>query len=395
MVVRMADVASRAGVSAQTVSRVLRQSPRVAPVTAARVLTAVRELGYHGNEAAGALKRGQTRTFGLLLPFLGMPFWAEVAYGAEEMAYAHGHTLLLCNSSGPIRKEADNLALLLGHRVAGIVYATPRCRPYEHPECASLLASGIPVVLISADLDDLPYCHIHTDDRRAGYVAVRHLLDRGCARIALVSASDAAAVERTPVDEAAVGRRLAGARRAIEEASLGAPAAEYAAPCTMEGGYAVGEMLLDGGHPLPEGIFVTNDIVAVGILEVFRGAGVSVPEECAIVAHDGLYPAPSGRMPALSTIALPSKDMGRACIDLLLGAQRGEALPEAYSFEAELIVGSSTIGFGAHVERRRGTPISDPQAWSRWREPLAGDPDPPSVPRVFAGRSTSSVHERR
>lgn len=214
----MADVASRAGVSAQTVSRVLRQSPRVAPVTAAIVLAAVRELGYHGNDAAGALKRGQTRTFGMLLPFLGMPFWAEVVSGAEEMAYAHGHTLLLCNSSGPLRKEADNLALLLGHHVAGIVYATPRCRPQEHPECASLLASGIPVVLISADPDDLPYCHINTDDRRAGYVVVRHLLDRGCARIALVWATDAAAVERTPVDEAAVGRRRAGARRAIEEA---------------------------------------------------------------------------------------------------------------------------------------------------------------------------------
>lgn len=369
MSVRMQDVALRAGVSAQTVSRVLRQSPRVAPATAARVREAMRELGYHGNEAAGALKRGQTRTLGLLLPFLGMPFWAEVASGAEEMAYAHGYSLLLCNSSGSLQKEADNLALLLSHRVAGIVYATPRCRPRQHPECESLLASGIPVVLISADLDDLPYCHVYTDDRRAGHVAVRHLLDLGRGRIALVRATDAA-VERTPVDEAAIDKRLAGARRALEEAGLAAATtAVYSAPCTMEGGYAVGAALLEAERPLPDALFVTNDIVAAGILEVFRASGVSVPGECAIIAHDGLYPAPNGRMPALSTIAPPSKDMGRTCIDVLLRAQRGEPLPAAYPFEAELIVGASTIGLGAHLERRRGTPISDPQAWSRWREP--------------------------
>jgi len=162
------------------------------------------------------------------------------------------------------------------------------------------------VVLIRADPDDLPYCQIHTDDRRADYVAMRHLLDRGCPRIALVWATDAAAIEQTPPDEAAVDRRLAGARRALEETGLGAPAAEYAAPCTVEGGRAIGEMLLDGGCPLPDGIFVTNDIVAAGIPEVFRSAGLSVPEECAIVAHDGLYPAPGGRTPALSTIAPPS-----------------------------------------------------------------------------------------
>lgn len=374
MSVRMTDVALRAGVSAQTVSRVLRRSPRVTETTAARVREAMRELGYHGNEAAGALKRGQTRTLGLLLPFLGMPFWAEVASGAEEMAYTHGHSLLLCNSSGSQQKEADNLALLLSHRVAGIVYATPRCRPSQHPECVSLLSSGIPVVLISADPDDLPYCHIYTDDRRAGYVAVRHLLDLGRRRIALVWATDAAAVERTPLDEAAIDKRLAGACRALEEAGLVAGStAVYAAPCSMEGGYAVGTRLLEEARPLADGIFVTNDIVAAGILEVFRAAGMPVPGTCAVIAHDGLYPAPDGRLPALSTIAPPSKEMGGACIDLLLRAQLGEPLPAAYPFEAALIAGASTIGSGAHAGHRRATPISDPQAWSRWREPLEGD----------------------
>ena len=381
MSVRMQDVALRAGVSAQTVSRVLRQSPRVAPATAARVRAAMRELGYHGNEAAGALKRGQTRTLGLLLPFLGMPFWAEVASGAEEMAYTHGYSLLLCNSSGSLQKEADNLALLLSHRVAGILYATPRCRPQQHPECESLLASGIPVALISADPNDLPYCHVYTDDWRAGYVAVRHLLDLGRGRIALVWATDADGIERTPVDEAAIHKRLAGARRALEEVGLAAAmTAVYAAPCTIEGGYAVGAALVEAERPLPDALFVTNDIVAAGILEVFRAAGVSVPDQCAIIAHDGLYPAPNGRMPALSTIAPPSKDMGRACIDLLLRAQRGEPLPATYPFEAELIVGTSTIGPGANLERRLGTPISDPQAWSRWREP----PEDAGVPSAAA-----------
>lgn len=178
-VARMTDVAARAGVSAQTVSRVLRGHTWVAPETAARVRQAMQDLGYHNNELAGALKRGRSRTLGLLFPMHTMSIWSEVAEGAEELAHERGYPLLLSDTGESLEREANSLSLLLSHRVSGIVYVEPQCRLATQPCSAALVASGLPVVVISAEQDDLPSVHLRTDDERAGYVAMRHLLELG------------------------------------------------------------------------------------------------------------------------------------------------------------------------------------------------------------------------
>ena len=286
----MRDVAQRAGVSSQTVSRAVRGTGLVAPATLARVRAAMAELGYMGNEAAGALKRGQTYIIGLLCPLLTTPFWSDVAAGAESQAHASGYSLLLCDTSDSLEKEAGYISLLLSHRVAGIMYVVPRCRPETHAACAALLRAGVPVVVISSDPKS-PLLPRATDDVRAGYVAARHLLDLGRRRIALVcstcSTGDtfSAHLQPGPADL----DRLIRSRNCVAEAGLGTDDVPVLlVQNTMEGGHAVGEALLRDAGSVPDGLLVTVDTVALGVLEVLRAHDVRIPEQVAIVAHDGL-----------------------------------------------------------------------------------------------------------
>lgn len=370
MTVRMRDVAERAGVSTQTVSRVMRGEHWVAADTVSRVRRAMAELGYHGNEAAGALKRGQTRTLGLLFPLLATTFasfWPDVAAGAETLAHTHGYSVLLCDTSDSLEKEESYLSLLLRHRVAGIIYAQPRCRPDRHPACASLLASHIPVAVISSDEHDLPYTHVRTDDVRAGYVAARHLLDLGRQRIAFVGEAMTGSLAVDELLSKPAYDRAMGLRQAFVEANLDADASPlFLGPPSMEGGGYVGRALLSRPGPLPEAVFVATETMALGILDVLQEQGIRVPEDIAVVTHDGLLAAASAH-PSLTTIAPPRVDMGRACIDVLLRAAAGEAPPPLCMLEAEFIVRESTVGIGRVPRQGVSAPLSAACAWSRWR----------------------------
>ncbi len=394
--VRLRDVAERALVSAQTVSRVLRAPHLVAPETAERVRAAMADLDYLGNEQATALRLGRTQTIGLLfhlLDSLPMPFPLDVIAGAEERAFARGYSLVMCDSSGPSDKEADYLSLLLSQRVAGIIYTAPRCRPDLHPACASLLRSGIPVVVISSDPQDLPYCHVRTDDVRAGYVAARHLLDVERRRIAIVAATSAVPTEVFS-GWPAIADRLKGATAGLREAGLAADDVPlYLAPNTFDGGRIAGEMILARQTIVPDGIFVTTDILGLGLLEALRSSRVHVPDDIAVVGHDDLFTS-SIAVPALTTIAPPRRQMGRDSIDLLLRAEANRVGPVVHMLDAELIVRESTIGAGTTARDGLRTPLSSANAWSEWRRQLPAAHAPGEVATSRVTVSTLGQQEK-
>lgn len=370
MTIRMRDVAERAGVSTQTVSRVMRGEQWVAAETVSRVRQAMVELGYHGNASAGALKRGHTRTLGLLCPLLATTFasfWPDVAAGMETRAHRHGYSVLLCDTSDSLDKEESYLSLLLSHRVAGIIYVQPRCRPDRHPACASLLASHIPVVVISSDEHDLPYTHVRTDDVRAGYVAARHLLDLGRRRITFVGEDTSGPLVGSGLLSKPAYDRAVGLRQALVEAGLdGDNVPLYLAPISVEGARRVGQALVRSADPLPDAVFVVSETLALGILDVLQDHDIRVPEDIAIVTHDGLLAAASTH-PSLTTIAPPRVEMGRTCVDVLLRAARGEEPPALCMLDADFIVRESTAGVGRVPRHGVGVPLSAVDAWSRWR----------------------------
>jgi LacI family transcriptional regulator len=217
-----------------------------------------------------------------------------------------------------------------------------------------LTQSGTPTVVISVYRDDLPYDHVRTDDRRAGYVIARHLLDLGHRRIAVVTDIYGPSYER-----------LQGTYDALQEAEISEETpCIFLAPDTYEGGFAAGQKILESGEPLPEAIFATTDMMTLGLLEALRSHGIRIPEDIAIASHDGLH-ASAFVTPPLTTVAPRARDMGKTSVDRLLQSYVEQQPPSVHMVEADLLVRASTIG--TEQMQTFSTPISDPIAWSRWR----------------------------
>ncbi|HEY4384824.1 MAG TPA: substrate-binding domain-containing protein [Ktedonobacteraceae bacterium] len=228
------------------------------------------------------------------------------------------------------------------------------------------MQSEVPVVILSAIPDDLPYDYIHTDDRRVGYIAMRHLLDLGRRHIAIVTTHPQAHEEPFASPEP-MYERVLGAYQVLMEVGLAHESCPvFFTSNTSESGRAVGQKLLSAGSSRPDAIFCTSDTIAFGLLEVFRLGGMHVPGDIAVVSHDGLA-ASALSVPALTTIAPRAREMGTVCVDRLLHLTDTSKEPVTDIVEADLVVRASTIGTGLVPPQGISIPISAEHVWSQWR----------------------------
>src|SRR5690554_5000813 len=210
---RLADVARKVGVSEATVSRVLNGKPGVSEATRQTVLTALDVLGY---ERPTKLRGEKARLVGLVLPELANPIFpafAEVVGGALAQK---GFTPVLCTQTAGGITEAEYVELLLGQQVSGIVFAgglyAQRAARHDHYE--RLTARSLPVVLMNASIDELPFPRVACDDEVAVEQALGHLASLGHTRIGLVLG---------PADHVPSERKLSAARAMAERLGLDLP----------------------------------------------------------------------------------------------------------------------------------------------------------------------------
>ncbi|OJV82160.1 MAG: LacI family transcriptional regulator [Cellulomonas sp. 73-92] len=327
---RLADVARKVGVSEATVSRVLNDKPGVSEQTRAAVLSALDVLGY---ERPTKLRGERARLVGLVLPELQNPIFpafAEVVGGALAQ---QGYTPVLCTQTAGGITEAEYVDLLLTQQVSGIVFAgglyAQRSASHEH--YGRLDRLNLPVVLINASIDELPFPRVSCDDEVAVEQALTHLTSLGHTRIGLVLGP----VDHVPSERKLNAARTLGARLGIEVPDRWVARSAY----SLESGQASATRLLREGVTA---IACASDPLALGAIRAARRAGLRVPEDVSIVGYDD-----SAFMnctePPLTTVRQPIDAMGRAAIDLLVQqiAGSGTAADELL-FEPELVVRGST-----------------------------------------------------
>ncbi len=329
-------MALRAGVSVATVSNVFNRPAIVAPQTRKRVESAVRELGYVRNESARQLRRGRSRTIGLVVPDIANPFFTDVARGVEDSVSAVGAMVIVGNSDDDADKEQRYLTLLAEQQVMGALVV-----PVRGSQAVSTLLRkrGIPVVVLDIPDDgSAPSCSVSVNDVAGGRIAVAHLLAEGHRRIGFVGSDSAApqAVER------AAGARLALSRAGRSPNSLVRLAA---GSLNVEGGAAAARQLLamPAGRR-PTALACVNDLLALGVLRELMRAGVRVPADVAIVGYDDIGFAEAAAVP-LSSVRQPSHLLGQRAVQLLLEECSGG--PHQHSrvvFEPELVVRASSSG---------------------------------------------------
>jgi DNA-binding LacI/PurR family transcriptional regulator len=325
------DVAARAGVSHQTVSRVINDSPRVTQATRERVLSAIRELSYVPSPMARGLISNQTRSIGVVADDISDHFFARMVAGAETEARRRGYYLMIA-SVEPDDDEAGYLRLMLERRVEGLILARPSV-PLASEDLQAARDAGVPLVAVgSTGLQGVPV--VDVDNRHGGYDATRYLLEQRHRRIATIVG---------PKAWPSPAARFEGYRHALREAEVAEDPelVEHASGWGLESGQAAAAGLLARGVDFTA-VFAHSDLIALGAIRALREAGLRVPDDVSVVGYDDL-PVAGYVEPPLTTVHQPMGEVGARAAAFVLDQIAGGAAPvlEPHLLPAVLVARAS------------------------------------------------------
>ena len=333
--VTIRHVARQADVSVGTVSNVLNRPDSVAPATRQRVLRAITELGFVRNESARQLSTGRGRVLGLVVLDLTNPFYTDLARGVEDSASPAGFAVIVCNTDADPGKEETHLTLLEQQGVQGVLII-----PSGDSVAARLRRlrdHGTAVVSLDHRTADADHCAVGVDDVRGGELAMAHLLSLGHTQVAYISSSP----ELAPCRERGEGARASLAQWGRDPDSM----VDVRVPSLgFQNGRDAGMRLL-GLYPRPTAVICTNDLIALGVLQVLTEHRVAVPDDIAIVGYDDIDFAAAAAVP-LTSVRQPRRLLGRTGADLLLEEVQHVAghRHRRVVMTPELVVRSSTTG---------------------------------------------------
>jgi len=333
------EVARKARVSVGTVSNVMRSLVPVSPKRRERVLAAIRDLGYHPDHVARSLKLRQTMMLGMIISDITNPFFSQLVRGAEDAALEHNYLLLTFNTDDKPAREKHVLSVLRSRRVDGILLVVaPDEHGYSH--ITEILDGGIPIVCLDRVPPKMKVDSVTVDNVKASQECVRHLIERGHRRIGIITGSLTLPTAR---------QRLRGYEKALLEALIPVDRGLISqSDFRAEGGYQAGKKLLSKPNR-PSALFVSNAMMALGVLKAVEELGLRCPEEFALAVFDDL-PLAELLRPQLTSVAQPAYIMGYRGAELLIQrlaaktAKKGVGGPIAVRLPTELKIRESTSG---------------------------------------------------
>jgi DNA-binding LacI/PurR family transcriptional regulator len=323
---RLEDVAERAGVSHQTVSRVINNHPNVSKATRERVEAAIAELGYRRNTAARSLVTRRSQTIGVLASELSQFGPANTLLGVEQAARNAGYFVSIAALKSVSREAIfDAVRYFMDQSVDGIVVSVP------HSETLLALAElkvDVPVVAVGS-LGNDAVSGAMVDQTRGAELAVGHLIELGHRRIGHIAG---------PQDWIDGVARAEAWRAALLSAGLEDDLL-MSGDWSAGSGYQLGKKL--AAERSATAIFVANDQMALGLLRAFNEAGVRVPDDVSVVGFDD-QPESAYFTPPLTTVRQDFEELGRRCIDLMLTAIEDGDSAGSTVVAPELVVRQST-----------------------------------------------------
>ena len=298
------SVASQAGVSVATVSRVFNFPDRVMPATRARVERVACALGYLPNASARALRTQRSRILGVVLPTLLNPTFAECLQGIAKAAAAGDYAIVPVTTGYQLDEEQRAVQLLLAGNVDGLILVVSN--PATSSALAHLRQVGVPYVLAYNRHADHPCVTVDSEGAVAG--AVARLVAFGHRSIAMVSGT------LTASDRAQ--QRYRGFLLGMADAGL-APQPLLEVPFIETAVEALTHFLR--GPQRPTALLCSNDLLAIRCIRAAHLAGLQVPRDLSVIGFDGIALG-EDLTPALSTVTQPNADIGRHTVELLVRA---------------------------------------------------------------------------
>jgi DNA-binding LacI/PurR family transcriptional regulator len=329
------DVAAAAGVSRSAVSFAFNNPYRIAASTRDRILAAAKEIGYTPNTLARMLQAGRTHSLGVLLPqslakVMENPYYPRFLMGVGQVCDQEGFTLLLAPPLQDSMLKAIPYAAVDGFIVCGL--------QTDRGEVAELERRDIPLVLVDSDpQENVP--SVDVDDQGGAREVVRHLLELGHRRLAVLS-MDPGPDAKVSGYRGPLARRMAGIVEALTEAGLTMDDVALAeVTVTRAEGYRATKALM--AEHAPTAIVSMSDILAFGAVDALHDLGVRIPEDVSITGFDDL-PESSWQRPRLTTVRQAIVTKGRTAADFLISAIRGEDQHPHQMLSTSLIVREST-----------------------------------------------------
>lgn len=328
------DVAAHAGVSAATVSRVMNDHASVNAEMASKVRAAIAELSYRPSHVARSLRTQRTGIVAVVVPDVENPFFTAVVRGIEDVARSAGLMAVLCNSDDQPAAELRYLRLIDDQRVDGVILASSMSDASGFQMTAG---KGLPpLVLIDRDVPGIRCDLVLVDNRTGTREATRHLLDQGATRLACITG---------PANVSTAVQRLEGFLDALEERGISRrDAVVRFADFRAQGARAALEDILS--HTKPDALLVGNNVMTLGALQELASQGIRIPQDMLLAGYDD-EPWSASWHPAITTVAQPAREVGKAAMRLLVQRLEDATLPiQHITMQPTLHVRESSLGVG-------------------------------------------------
>lgn len=332
--VTIKDLAQELGISPSTVSRALADNPLVKTATRNAVKKLAKEYNYQPNFTALSLRNSKTRTIGIIIPQIVHEFFALVIRGIEDFAYANGYNVIICSTHEMYEREVSDTKALLTGRVDGILACLSKeTTNFDHFK--EFEERSIPLVFFDCVCDEIETHKVVIDDKAAGYVATKHLIEQGSRNIAFIGGPELLSINQD---------RYAGYKKALQEANL-TTNKDWVVFCTT-GDYSDGlsstKSLFQSGEI--DGVFAATDMLAIGAIKNIKALNKRIPQDVAVVGFSNWSIAELFE-PSLTTINQPGYEMGYKAAELLIQqiTEPENSEYETFMLQTDLVIRESSV----------------------------------------------------
>lgn len=332
--VTIKDLARELNISPSTVSRALKDHPDISFDTKKAVNELAKKLNYFPNAVALSLRKSKTNTIGVIIPEIVHFFFSTVISGIEEVAYAYGYNVMVCQSNEVYEREVTDTQALLASRVDGmIVSISKETKNFDHLK--EIQERGIPLVFFDRISKEINASQVVVDDEKGAFDAVTHLVEMGYKNIIHLAG---------PRNLLLSEERINGYKKALSESGVDLRE-EYiieAPRGSKEEAYDIVLKLLQENNSI-DAVFAHSDLVAYGAMLAAQSLGKNIPEDFGIVGFSD-WQFSSFVNPSLSTVTQSGYEMGKAAAEIFVKENTAETelKPEKIVLSTKLIVRNSS-----------------------------------------------------